>query len=584
MVSINVAVPDNIQDKISVSNIYENIGANGRALSYGIDLRLDVLDLRKSLRSRELGTLRAKVEDTLTQWGKRYERHTEQQYKLKRDDEAKHLNDELTSSLENLSRILEDTLGVDDSINWGRLKSYQKFSIKPQDLFGGDLNKRPSFISFANNGKPKDFTKLRHPTEPTRVDAKKQVGLLFRLFAPKKVDETLNAMKRDWEAKVKETDDNNAARARTFEEARQEYERLKTEFEEAQLQQNKAIDDLHKRYLDGEPDAVEEHTDIVFQNSQYPDEVPRNWEIEYRPDSRMLIVNLELPTPDDLPSAESYRYVKSRDAIETKEMSATKKRQLYDDVVFKMVLRTIHEVFEADVAGTIEAVALNGYIDAINPATGKQEVKTIASISATREAFDEINLASIDPKATFKHFKGVSAAKLSDLAPVPPVIQMNKTDKRFIEGRDVAQSLNEGSNIASMSWQDFEYLIREIFHREFSASGGEVKVTQASADGGVDAIAFDNDPLRGGKIVIQAKRYTNTVGISAVRDLYGTLLNEGASSGILVTTSDYGKDAYEFAKDKPLKLLNGSNLLSLLERHGHKARIDLAEAKRLAKQ
>ena len=83
----------------------------------------------------------------------------------------------------------------------------------------------------------------------------------------------------------------------------------------------------------------------------------------------------------------------------------------------------------------------------------------------------------------------------------------------------------------------------------------------------------------GGKIVIQAKRYTNTVELSAVRDLYGTVVNEEANKGILVTTADYGPDAYEFAKDKPLTLLNGANLLFLLEKYGQKARIDLREAK-----
>jgi len=93
----------------------------------------------------------------------------------------------------------------------------------------------------------------------------------------------------------------------------------------------------------------------------------------------------------------------------------------------------------------------------------------------------------------------------------------------------------------------------------------------------VEAVAF----IRGGKIIIQAKRYTNTVGVSAVRDLYGTVMNEGATKGILVTTSDYGKDSYEFAKDKPITLLNGSNLLALLEKHGHKARINIKEAKKI---
>jgi len=132
-----------------------------------------------------------------------------------------------------------------------------------------------------------------------------------------------------------------------------------------------------------------------------------------------------------------------------------------------------------------------------------------------------------------------------------------------------------------MDWEDFEHLIREVFELEFASNGGEVKVTQSSRDGGVDAIAFDPDPIRGGKIIIQAKCYTNTVGVSAVRDLYGTVMNEGAIKGVLVTTSDYGPDSYDFAKGKPLTLLNGGNLLSMLEKHNRKAKIDIQDAKRL---
>jgi restriction system protein len=52
-----------------------------------------------------------------------------------------------------------------------------------------------------------------------------------------------------------------------------------------------------------------------------------------------------------------------------------------------------------------------------------------------------------------------------------------------------------------------------------------------------------------------------------------------AQFSILITTADYGPDAYEFAKGKPLTLFNGSNLLHLLEKHGYKAKIDLREAK-----
>jgi restriction system protein len=52
----------------------------------------------------------------------------------------------------------------------------------------------------------------------------------------------------------------------------------------------------------------------------------------------------------------------------------------------------------------------------------------------------------------------------------------------------------------------------------------------------------------------------------------------------LVTTSHYGSDAYEFAQNKPLKLFNGAQLLGLLEKAGYRFRIDLEEARALAKQ
>jgi restriction system protein len=168
---------------------------------------------------------------------------------------------------------------------------------------------------------------------------------------------------------------------------------------------------------------------------------------------------------------------------------------------------------------------------------------------------------------------------LTDLTPIRPIVKLNKEDARFVEAYGVVEGIDERTNLAGMDWQDFENLIREIFEKEFSSNGGEVKITQASRDGGVDAVAFDNDPLRGGKIVIQAKRYTNTVGVSAVRDLYGTIQHEGAMKGILVTTATFGSDAYEFARDKPITLISGAELLSLLERHGHRAKINLAEAR-----
>jgi len=275
------------------------------------------------------------------------------------------------------------------------------------------------------------------------------------------------------------------------------------------------------------------------------------------------------------------KFIGARNELKELHLNETQLAKDYDIAVYKITLRTIYELFKSDQAKVIDGIVFNGWVEAINKATGKKENNCIVSIQAKKESFLEIELANVDARTCFKNMKGIGSSKLSGMTAIQPILQISRTDRRFVGSHDVADKIKEGDNLASMGWEDFEHLIREIFAKEFSSNGGEVKVTQASRDGGVDAIAFDPDPIRGGKIVIQAKRYTNTVGVSAVRDLYGTVMNEGATKGILVTTSDYGPDAYEFIKNKPLTLMTGANLLYLLEKHGHKARIDLAEAKRM---
>ena len=53
-------------------------------------------------------------------------------------------------------------------------------------------------------------------------------------------------------------------------------------------------------------------------------------------------------------------------------------------------------------------------------------------------------------------------------------------------------------------------------------------------------MAYKRDPVAPMKIAVQAKLYTKTVWPTHVRDLYGTMQHEGATLGIMITTSGYG--------------------------------------------
>lgn len=351
----------------------------------------------------------------------------------------------------------------------------------------------------------------------------------------------------------------------------------------AQLQEWQKAQDIYARYNTGDLTSIEEYCDVVLSNSKYPDCFPREWITDFDLETGTLVVEFRLPSLADMPTVKELKYVASRDVCEEVRLLESSINSLYDCVAYQVCLRTLHELFSNDKIHALKAIVFNGWVKYDDPATGQETQACIVTVHALAEQFNKINLAAIDPKACFRALKGVGSTQLHAMAPVQPILKLNRTDHRFVASMDVASRVGKGTNLAAIGWEDFEHLIREIFEKEFSKNGGEVKVTQSSRDGGVDAVAFDPDPIRGGKIVIQAKRYTNPVGVSAVRDLYGTIQHERAMKGILVTTSTFGPDAYDFVKDKPLTLMDGNNLLFLLSKHGHKTHIDLDAAKKLGR-
>ena len=91
------------------------------------------------------------------------------------------------------------------------------------------------------------------------------------------------------------------------------------------------------------------------------------------------------------------------------------------------------------------------------------------------------------------------------------------------------------------------------------------KAVGQTGDGGIDGI-IKEDRLGLDIVYLQAKRWENTVGSAAVRDFVGSLVGHSASKGVLLTTSRFSKDAEEYARRIPQKvvLINGEQLAGLM--------------------
>ncbi|MER6320939.1 restriction endonuclease [Streptomyces coelicoflavus] len=315
-----------------------------------------------------------------------------------------------------------------------------------------------------------------------------------------------------------------------------------------------------------EPDAVTEYfSAALYTSTAWPEGFPRRVAMAYDPAARQLVLDWELPPADVVPQSKYVRYMYAADQYKETPRPVGQRRALYKEVVAQCMLLVLHELFAADEPGALESVALNGFVDGHDPTTGRPDRIFLATVMAERSPFRELHLAQVDAESCLADaLRGQLSARPDQLVAIRPGRRPEEAGHRVAtHGDDEEPDLYEMDPIA------FEGLVAELFE----AMGMRAVTTQRSNDGGVDVHALDPTPIRGGQIVVQVKRYRNTVPPTAVRDLYGTVQDAGANKGVLVTTSGFGPGSHTFANGKPLELISGTELVDLLRRHGLRGRL-----------
>ncbi|MGH9090910.1 MAG: restriction endonuclease [Acidimicrobiales bacterium] len=384
-----------------------------------------------------------------------------------------------------------------------------------------------------------------------------------KLFGGKQHKQAEEAARAAYEQASQQHAQREEARIAALHQARVSFDATTAAANGAAEKQHREIDAFKASLDGGDQDAVITYFEMVLRASSFPEGFPKTFRLAYVAASRQVVLEFEFPALEVVPTVKTYRYVKAQDAVTGTARPAAQVRTLYSSALAQITLRTLHELFEADRGRFADVIVFNGMLQSIDPGTGQPIHPCLITVRTTREAFAELDLSHVDPSACLKHLSAGVSANPAELAPVRPVLEFSMVDPRFVAETDVLSVLDQRPNLMELSPTEFESLIQNLFTK----MGLDTKQTRPSRDGGVDCVAYDTRAILGGKVVIQAKRYKNPVGVSAVRDLYGTMLNEGAAKGILVTTSSYGRGSFEFANDKPLELLDGANLLALLADH-----------------
>jgi restriction system protein len=182
------------------------------------------------------------------------------------------------------------------------------------------------------------------------------------------------------------------------------------------------------------------------------------------------------------------------------------------------------------------------------------------------KATDRIDMKFLEQYPDYQKFR--ERSRQSRIAPSP---SPNETPEELIEQgykqiRDDL-SLELVDRIKSCSPEFFERLVVELLLA--MGYGGSRQDAGAAigrgGDGGIDGI-IKEDRLGLDTIYIQAKRWENTVGRPEIQKFAGALQGRRARKGIFITTSDFSREAREYAAaiETKIILIDGSGLAALM--------------------
>jgi restriction system protein len=340
-------------------------------------------------------------------------------YVAAQEAEVERLNGDLAVQLADIDNVLSATLEVDDYIPLERhhltlehspFTSPYSTPIPPPTLI--QASPEPEFVApEAQRGMGAVFGKRKHAEAVAAAQAE---------FA---------AVHQRWQqaaAAVPVQQHAQLAEYAQAEEARQEALAADRARYSAKCMQDQSEFDAYNASLDqligdlgrGAPEAVEDYLGLVLLMSVYPAGWPGPPACTYDARTRELTIELHFPAPGDLPTVKQYKYVRASDTITTTPQTQSERKERYAALVNNMILRTLHEVWEADRGGKVDSISLVGSVPHVNPATGKDTTTPLVAAAVDRATFAEIDLRRVAPAETLRHLGAVVSKNPHALTPI----------------------------------------------------------------------------------------------------------------------------------------------------------------------
>jgi restriction system protein len=389
-----------------------------------------------------------------------------------------------------------------------------------------------------------------------------------RTFAAPAVDEEERRALAAYNAALHDRATREQTRQRKVEELKRHHQAECERLQEAADRANAELDALNARATARDKEAVEQFSSRILTCVPRPSGFPTATQVTFDPRAEHLVVELELPTPDCVPSVKSVRYIQARDELLETARPPRDQADIYRSIVSQLCLLVLRALFNAD--SSLRQLSLNGRVRHTNPATGQHERPHIISVVVEREQFGSLVLDRVRASDCLKYLKALISPHPYELEPVEPLVDFDRSRLAFVEGLDMVSTLDARPDLMALSPTGFEHLIRQLFEADPTIESVESLVTRESNDGGIDGVIYVKQPLGRSMTVVQVKQYarSRSLGPAHVRELIGAMHEAKAGNGLLVTTSTFTTTAITNAREfGRIQLIDGNNLVHLFKEH-----------------
>jgi len=370
---------------------------------FSATVRNAYLGTSKTFRGSDSRSVSSRATTQLERWQeqerKKRDAEAKQDALEQADAEAEALDLTAKGDIEAVSSLLKATLAVDDRIDWEELRDRRE----PGPFVFDEPQPRPV------TAVPQVFeaTPDPHPPQPWYASFWPGAEQKWRArcaevdAANQKKHARADRANRKERRRCKEANAANAETVREWQDrhagAKQRYEAECQALAEQQREHNSRVDAFKQAFEAAVPGAVLEYMRGVFERSDYPECFPVEHTVEFEGKARLVRVVAKVPALSEFPDVTGYKFARAKREAKPTKLKKREHQDLYERAVAECIIRTLHEVFEADYAAVISEVEVSAVVSFVDPATGndKHEYKAVAS--CTRDQFLAFDLTRIDP-------------------------------------------------------------------------------------------------------------------------------------------------------------------------------------------